>query len=108
VANRKRTVRAIVSRDPVNNTVFPVADQNRGNDDMKDLEERFAEIERRIRPLVAENRSQKKRIRELEKELGQTRYDVQKSAQFDEKQLRLRERIEKILQALESVGVDKS
>jgi len=74
---------------------------------MKDLEERFAEIERRVRPLVAENRSHKKRIRELEKELNQTRRDVQKSAQFSDKQLHLREKIEKILQALEAVDINK-
>jgi predicted RNase H-like nuclease (RuvC/YqgF family) len=74
---------------------------------MKDLEERFAEIERRIRPLAAENRSHKKRIGELEEELNQTRRDVQKSAQFNDKQARLRERIEKILKALEAVDVNK-
>lgn len=75
---------------------------------MKDLEERFAEIERRVRPLVAENRSHKKRIRELEKELSQTRRDVQISAQFNDKQVGLRGRIEKILQALEAVDIKKS
>jgi DNA anti-recombination protein RmuC len=75
---------------------------------MKDLEERFAEIERRVRPLVTENRSLKKRIRELEKELNQTRCDMQKSAQFNDKQLHLRERIEKILRALDAVDVNKS
>jgi predicted RNase H-like nuclease (RuvC/YqgF family) len=75
---------------------------------MNDLEERFAEIERRVRPLVAENRSHKKRIRELEKELDQARCDVQKSSQFNDKQLHLRERIEKVLRALEAVDVKKS
>lgn len=75
---------------------------------MKDLEERFAEIERRVKPLVAENRSHKKRIRELEKELSQTRGDAQKSAQFNDKQSHLRERLEKILQALEAVDINKS
>ena len=75
---------------------------------MKDLEERFAEIERRVRPLVAENRSHKKRIRELEKELNQARCDVQKSAQFNDKQLHLRGRIEKILKTLEGVEINKS
>jgi len=75
---------------------------------MKDLEEQFAEIERRVRPLVAENRTHKKRIRDLEKELNETRRKVQKSAQFDDKQMHLRERIEKILQALEGINIDKS
>lgn len=75
---------------------------------MKDLEERFAEIERRVKAFAAENRSHKKRIRELEQELDQTRRDAQKSARFHDKQPRLRERIEKILQDLEAVEIKKS
>ena len=75
---------------------------------MKDLEERFAEIERRVKALATENHAHKTRIRELEQELVQTRRDAQKSVQFHDKQLHLRERIEKILQDLESVEIKKS
>jgi hypothetical protein len=75
---------------------------------LKDLEERFAEIERRVKALAAENHAHKSRIRELEQELVQTRHDAQKSVQFHDKQLHLRERIEKILQDLESVEIKKS
>jgi predicted RNase H-like nuclease (RuvC/YqgF family) len=75
---------------------------------MKDLAERFAEIERRVRPLVDENHSLKKRVRDLEKELNQTRCDMQKSAQINNKQAHLRERIEAILRALETVDIKKS
>jgi DNA anti-recombination protein RmuC len=74
---------------------------------MTDLAERFAEIERRVRPLVDENHSLKKRVRELEKELNQTRCDIQKSAQISNKQAHLRERIEAILRALETVDIKK-
>jgi predicted RNase H-like nuclease (RuvC/YqgF family) len=75
---------------------------------MSNLAERFAEIESRIEPLAAENRSLKKRVRELEKELNRTRCDIQKSAQFNDKQVQLRERIETILRALEAVDIQKS
>jgi predicted RNase H-like nuclease (RuvC/YqgF family) len=75
---------------------------------VKDLEERFAEIERRVKALATENHAHKARIRELEKELVQTRRDAQKSVQFHDKQLHLRERIEKILRDLESVESKKS
>ena len=75
---------------------------------MKNLEERFAEIEKRVKALATENHSHKTRIRELEQELVQTRRDAQKSVQFHDKQLHLRERIEKILQDLEAVEIKKS
>jgi DNA anti-recombination protein RmuC len=72
---------------------------------VKNLEERFAEIERRVKALVDENRSHKKRVRELEKELSQTRHVVQKSVKIHDKQLHLRERVEKILKDLEAVEI---
>jgi predicted RNase H-like nuclease (RuvC/YqgF family) len=75
---------------------------------MKDLAERFAEIERRIKPISTENRALKKRVRELEKELNQARCDMQKSAQFNDKQVHLRERIETILRTLETVDMKKN
>jgi hypothetical protein len=72
---------------------------------VKNLEEKFAEIERRVQVLVAENRSHKKRVKELEKELNLTRHDAKKSAQVHDKQLHLRQRVEKILKDLEAVQV---
>lgn len=74
---------------------------------MSDLAEKFAEIERRIKKLVDESHAHKKRVRELEKELGQTRHVAQKSVKVHDKQVQLRERIEKILKNLEAVGVKK-
>jgi hypothetical protein len=72
---------------------------------VKNLEEKFAEIEKRVKALVSENRAQKKRIRELEKDLNLTRHDAKQSDLFQEKQLQLRERVEKILKDLEAVEV---
>lgn len=75
---------------------------------MSDLADKFAEIERRIKKLVDENRAHKKRVRELEKELGQTRHVAQTSVKFHDRQLHLRERVEKILRNLEAVEVKKT
>lgn len=75
---------------------------------MKNLTDKFAEIERRIIKLVDENRSHKKRVRELEKELNLTRHDVKKSVQFHDKQHHLRERVEKILKDLEIIEIKKT
>jgi len=75
---------------------------------VKNLEEKFAEIERRVQALVAENRSHKKRVKELEKELNLTRHDAKKSMQFHDTQLHLRARIEKILKDLEGVETKKA
>jgi hypothetical protein len=72
---------------------------------VKNLEEKFAEIERRVKALVTENRSHKKRVKELEKELTLTRNDVKKSAQFHDTQLHVRQRVEKILKDLEAAQV---
>ena len=74
---------------------------------MSNLAEKFAEIERRIKKLVDENRAHKKRVRELEKELTQTRHVAQKSVKVHDKQVHLRERVEKILKDLEGVEVKK-
>jgi cell division septum initiation protein DivIVA len=74
---------------------------------MSDLADKFAEIEKRIKTLVDENRSHKKRVRELEKELGQTRHVAQKSVKVHDKQVQLRERVEKILKDLEGIEVKK-
>ena len=74
---------------------------------MSDLADKFSEIERRIKKLVDENRSHKKRVRELEKELNQTRHVAQKSVKVQDRQLQLRERVEKILKDLEAVEVKK-
>jgi cell division septum initiation protein DivIVA len=74
---------------------------------MSNLAEKFAEIERRVKTLVAENHSHQKRVKELEKELNQTRHVAQKSVKVHDKQVQLRERVEKILKDLEGIEVKK-
>ncbi len=75
---------------------------------MKNLADKFTEIERRIKKLVDENRTFKKRARELEKELGQTSKVAQKSAKSHDQQLQLKARVEKILKDLEAVETKKA
>ncbi len=68
------------------------------------LEERFAEIEKRVKTLVTENRSLKERIRELEQDLVEVRKESLKFSNLHGKQLHIREKIERVLQSLESAG----
>ena len=72
---------------------------------MKELEERFAEVEKRVKALLNENRTLKGRIRELDQELVEIRRDAQKFNNLHGKQLHIREKIERVLHSLESLGV---
>ena len=72
---------------------------------MKELEERFTEVEKRVKALLNENRTLKGRIRELDQELVETRRDAQKFNNLYGKQLHIREKIERVLHSLESMGM---
>lgn len=74
------------------------------DDDLKDLEDRFAEIEKRVRTLVTENKSFRGRIKELEHELAQARREAQDRELFNGKKLHIKEKVERILQSLETVN----
>jgi chromosome segregation ATPase len=71
---------------------------------LKDLEDRFAEIEKRVRALVTENKSFRGRIKELEHELAQARREAQDRELFNGKKLHIKEKVERILQSLETVN----
>jgi len=72
---------------------------------MRDLEERFAEVEKRVKALLSENRTLKVRIRELDQELVEVRRDAQKFNNLQGKQLHIREKIERVLHSLETLSV---
>ncbi len=74
---------------------------------MKDLENRFAEIERRIKGVLNENRSLKDRIGELEQELERVRSKAQELEHFHGKRLHIKEKIERVLSVLETAGGKK-
>jgi len=77
---------------------------------VKDLNVRFAEAERRVRDIVDENRRLRARLRDLEQEIAPARDAVRELEQLRGRQGQVRERLERILAALEAVdnGADGS
>ena len=71
---------------------------------MKDLEARFTEIEKRVGVFVRENEAMKARVRELEKELAEARRISNELENSHGKQMRIREKVERVLQSLEAMG----
>ncbi|MGE5174720.1 MAG: hypothetical protein ACM3MD_12920 [Betaproteobacteria bacterium] len=74
---------------------------------MKDLDDRFALIEDRVRALLAKNKNLSVRINELEQELAQAQRESRELERLHGKKLHIRQRIENILHALESIGARK-
>jgi chromosome segregation ATPase len=74
---------------------------------VKDLEDRFAEVEKRVASLVSENRDLAKRVSELTEELSRARRGSQELEDFVGTKMHVREKIERILQALEAAGEKK-
>lgn len=70
------------------------------------IEEQFAEAERRVRAVVAENAELRSRLAGLEGELARLRREVQDLQHFHGKRMHVREKIERILQQLEETGVE--
>lgn len=70
---------------------------------MTDLAERFSEVEKRVKAILAENRELKVRIAELEQELTLARSEAQNFEHVRGKQAHIREKIERILHSLEAV-----
>jgi len=70
---------------------------------VKDLSVRFAEAERRVHDLVDENRRLRARLRDLEQEIAPARDAVRELEQLRGRQGQVRERLERILTALEAV-----
>jgi len=71
---------------------------------LKDLEARFTEIEKRVGVFVRENEAMKARVRELEKELAEARRISNELENSHGKQMRIREKVERVLQSLEAMG----
>ena len=74
---------------------------------MKDIHDKFAVIEERVRALLAANEHLAARVSDLEEELAQARREARELEQFRGRKLHIRERIENILRTLESIGVKK-
>ena len=74
---------------------------------MKDLETKFEEVEKRVKALISENRDLTRRVSELTQELSRARRESQELENFHGKKLHIREKIERVLQALEAAGEKK-
>lgn len=69
---------------------------------MKDLGSRFAEVEKRVRALVAENDELRGRVRALEADLGRAQQDVREAQQLRARKAQVQERLMRLLTALEA------
>lgn len=74
---------------------------------VKDLETQFAEVVERVSNLTAENRGLKRLVRKLEHELTEARREAKGMHLFHGKRMHIKEKIEKILSALETVGTSE-
>ncbi len=69
----------------------------------KDLAAALTELEKRVTKIVAENRQQKKRIRELEQERASVQREALSLQHVQGLRMRLREKVEKLLKTLEAL-----
>lgn len=74
---------------------------------VNDLEARFGIIEKRVQALMVENAGLKTRIGELEEELAQAKREARELEHFHGKKLHIREKIERVLQQLDTVDIKK-
>ncbi|OGW40747.1 MAG: hypothetical protein A2010_16225 [Nitrospirae bacterium GWD2_57_9] len=71
---------------------------------MKDLDAGFAEVERRVKTLIAENARLRKQVAELERELAFAQTASGELRNFQGIRMQIREKIEIVLQSLEALG----
>ena len=71
---------------------------------MKELETGFVEVEKRVKALIEDKLRLKKRVAELEEELSLVRRKSEELEAFHGKRVFIREKIERILHSLETVG----
>jgi TolA-binding protein len=73
---------------------------------VKDLAARFAEVEQRVLVVVEENGQLRGRVQELERELASARDSVNELERHRERQAQVRDRLERILKALDAITAD--
>ena len=72
---------------------------------MSELGSRFAEVERRVRVLVAENQGLRARVRELEAERGRLGEAARESEALRASRTRVQDRLKRLLRLLETIDV---
>ncbi|HUK99295.1 MAG TPA: hypothetical protein VLX29_00395 [Nitrospirota bacterium] len=68
---------------------------------LKHYEDRFAEIERRVRMLMVKNQDLKNRVKELDQELAQARRKANLVEHLHGEKIHIKEKIEQLLKSLE-------
>jgi uncharacterized protein YlxW (UPF0749 family) len=72
---------------------------------VKELGSRFAEVERRVRALVAENQGLRERVRELEEERGTLGEAARDSEALRASKTQVQDRLKRLLRLLETIEV---
>ena len=70
---------------------------------MKDLAARFAEVEKRVRALAADNGHLRDRVRKLEEELGGAIEGAREAETLRARKEQVRDRLKRLLRALEAM-----
>jgi hypothetical protein len=70
---------------------------------VKELGSRFAEVERRVRALVAENQGLRARVRELEEERGTLGEAARDSEALRASKTQVQDRLKRLLRLLETI-----
>jgi hypothetical protein len=76
-----------------------------GGGTVKELGSRFAEVERRVRALVAENQGLRARVRELEGERGRLGEAARDSDVLRANKSQVQDRLKRLLRLLETVEI---
>jgi predicted nucleic acid-binding Zn-ribbon protein len=74
---------------------------------VKDLNDKFAEVEKRVKGLATENAELRKRVSGLERQLAAANRGSQELETLHGKKLHIKEKIENILRSLEAAGGEK-
>ena len=70
---------------------------------MKELVSRFAEVEKRVRALIAENGHLRERVRVLEEDLGRASEGAREVETLRARKEQVRDRLKRLLRVLEAV-----
>jgi len=82
-----------------------VHDRTAGGGNMKELVARFAEVEKRVRALAAENHRLRDRVHELESDLGRASEDAREAETLRARKEQVRDRLKRLLRVLEAMEI---
>ena len=80
-----------------------VHERTAGGGNVKDLAARFAEVEKRVRALAAENGHLRERVLKLEEELGRASEGAREAGDLRARKEQVRDRLKRLLRVLEAM-----